>query len=71
MSNIELPLIGVIMICSALAVDGVIGNVQQNSFAKLNCTVSEMVCRTKGVAAGKQSMSQFMLLLSQFMLTSF
>ena len=44
--------IGVIIICSALIVDGVIGNVQQKMFEKYSCSVTNMVCKSKAVAAG-------------------
>lgn len=50
-SSFELPQpsIGVAMLCCALVVDGVIGNVQQRTFE--NVSPAEMIMKTKGVAA--------------------
>lgn len=43
------PSLGVAMLCCALVVDGVIGNVQQKTFD--NVSPAEMIMKTKGVAA--------------------
>jgi drug/metabolite transporter (DMT)-like permease len=49
----EFDPIGVVLICIALVVDGIIGNVQQRTFAHYpQLTPSEMIYRTKAIAAG-------------------
>jgi adenosine 3'-phospho 5'-phosphosulfate transporter B3 len=46
------PSIGVFLLCIALIVDGVVGNIQQKTFAQYdNVSASEMIMKTKGVAA--------------------
>lgn len=45
------PSVGVLLLCVALVVDGVIGNVQQKTFATHHVSPAEMIMKTKGFAA--------------------
>jgi len=45
------PSVGVGLLCVALVVDGIIGNVQQKTFAQHHVSPADMIMKTKGVAA--------------------
>jgi len=52
MQNISLqPSVGVCLLCIALIVDGIIGNVQQKTFASHAVSPAEMIMKSKGFAA--------------------
>lgn len=45
--------VGIGIICTALFIDGIIGNVQQRAFTRYECSTSEMICWNKASLPSK------------------